>query len=149
MFWGDILNLIFHSLHQLSYYDFSDEESYLSIYSRARQHARDVSIQVESFLGFVSSTQISTPRVCIVLPNLNSGENQTSAQGEVVLARCVDVSCFCVDVSWSRLVLAEQEYTGIDPNRLAALLHQAMFGRETCLRELFHCVTSSTKHIIV
>lgn len=57
------MNLIFNSLYQLSISDSSDDESYISLYSRARQHAREVSIQVESFLGFVSNSKIiSTPR---------------------------------------------------------------------------------------
>ena len=57
-FGGDV-NLTFN-LYQLYFYDFDecDEESYTSLYSRAYQRAREVSISVESFLGFVSSKKI-------------------------------------------------------------------------------------------
>ena len=46
-------------LYQLSFSESSDEGSSLSIYARACQHAKEVSFQVESFLGFVSSFQVS------------------------------------------------------------------------------------------
>ena len=64
---GDtILNLIqFNSLHQLEISESSDEERYFSIYSRARQHARDVSFHVESFLGLVSKQLFLHPDASI------------------------------------------------------------------------------------
>lgn len=53
------LNLTRNFLYQLSISESSDEDSPLSIYFRACQHAKEVSFQVESFLGFVSSFQVS------------------------------------------------------------------------------------------
>lgn len=63
----ETLNLTCNFLYQLSFSDSSDEDSYLSIYSRACQHAKEVSFQVESFLGFVSSLQVSTAELRVFL----------------------------------------------------------------------------------
>ena len=49
---GEILNVTVNPC-QLSFYE-CDEDNYTSICSRAFQRAKELSISVESFLGFVS-----------------------------------------------------------------------------------------------
>lgn len=60
---GDILNITVNPC-QLSFYE-CDEDNYTSMYSRAFQRAKELSISVESFLGFVSRRNISVPKETI------------------------------------------------------------------------------------